>query len=115
MNLITCPLCGGMLGTKYPAAGTTGPKFYLCSKHIPGTKLSHYYIEKVGNVYLQIIQIPPYALVNSSTDQNTHVYPYVGNGSGHILSRPKILKLPRIPITTEEKLLDRIKLLILFS
>jgi hypothetical protein len=104
-----------MLGIKYPPAGSAGPKFYLCSRHIPGTKLSHYYVEKVENMLLQIIQIPPYTLVNSSTDKNTNVFPYVGNGTGHILTRRKILKLPRIPITTEEKLLERIKLLVLFS
>jgi hypothetical protein len=104
-----------MLGTKYPQGRADGTKFYVCSKHIPGTKVSHYYIERVGNIFLQIIQLPPYALINSSTDQNTNVYPYIGNGTGHILSRKRILQLPRIPITTEEKLLERIKLLILFS
>lgn len=115
MNLTTCPLCGGMLGTKYPQGKANGTKFYVCSKHIPGTKVSHYYIERVENVFVQIIQLPPFVVVNSTTDQNTHIYPYIGNGTGHILTRKKILQIPRIPLTTEEKLLERIKLFVLFS
>lgn len=116
MNLQTCPLCGGMLGTKYPPPGSKDQtKFYLCSKHIPGTKLSHYYIERVGNVFFEIVQLPPFTMVNCSATQETHVYPYTGDGSGHILNREKIMQFPKIPITTEEKLLERLKTLVIFS
>ena len=115
MNTQTCPLCGGMLGTKYAPGKSDGTKFYTCSKHVPGTKLSHYYIERVGNVYFQILQLPPYVMINCTATQNTDIFPYVGSGTGHILDRKKIISIPKIPITTEEKLLEKIKSYIVFS
>jgi hypothetical protein len=109
-----CALCNKQLGTKYPAGATDGTKFYTCSTHIPGTKLSHYYVEKVGNVLFQIIQIPPFVIVNCSATENTDIYPYSGNGS-RILTRKKILSIPRIPVTTADKLIEKIKTYIVFS
>lgn len=114
ISLQVCPLCNKQLGTKYPAGVADGTKFYTCSTHIPGTKLSHYYVERVQNVLFQIIQLPPFVMVNCSASQETNIYPYTTNGS-RILERKKILSIPKIPVTTAEKLLEKIKTYIVFS
>ncbi len=116
LSIRECPLCKGILGARYPAPGSGETVVrYVCSTHVKGDRLSHYYIENYGIGYVQIIHLPPYVIVNKSNSENTEVYPYEGVGTGHITDRKLIMSIPRLPITTAEKMLERLKVLVVFS
>lgn len=111
-----CPICKKPLAVRYPTPQSFDTTVkYICSTHVPETKLSHYYIEANGNNWIQVVQVPPYVIINRSNTEISEVYPFEGVGTGHITDRKKIISLPRLPITTTEKLAERLKVLILFS
>lgn len=116
LSLRTCQLCKGPLAVRYPAPGAFDRTVhYVCGTHVPDTnKLSHYYIEVVGSVYIQIIHVPPYVILNRSDKETSDIYPF-DLVNKRISDRKKVISLPRLPLTTTEKLAERIKLLVLFS
>ena len=81
---------------------------YICSEHAVG-KLSHYYIELNGSIFNQVIHVPPYTVVNRSINEESEIYPL-----GGIQMDDLIMSIPRIPVTTPEKMANRIKVLIPF-
>lgn len=114
LSIRECPLCKSQLAVRYPTPQSFDTTVkYICGTHVPGTKLSHYYIEVSGNHWIQIIHTPPYTILNRSQSEYTEVYPYEGVGTGHITDRKKIISFPRLPLTAN--LAERIKLLIVFS
>lgn len=116
LSLRECPLCKGVLGVRYPDANSVDKTArYVCSTHVPGNKLSHYYIEAAGTHWIQVVHLPPYVIINRSDADTTDVYPFEGVGTGRITDRKLIVSLPRIPLTTTEKLTERLKILVLFS
>ena len=116
ISIRECPICKTYMGVKYPPPGSMDHTIrYICSKHVPGSKLSHYYIEASGNSWIQIIHLPPYVIVNRSNKETSEIYPFEGVGTGHITDRKLIMEIPRIPITTTEQLTERLKVLVLFS
>lgn len=108
LSLKICGLCGKGMTVRYPTVHGDVIR-YICSEHAVG-KLSHYYIEVNGSLFNQVIHAPPYTVVNRSINEESEIYPLGGIQMG-----PKIMSIPRIPITTPEKMADRIKVLILFS
>jgi hypothetical protein len=116
ISLKLCPLCKGPLAVRYPLhMSRDRTTRYVCQTHVPNSnKLSHYYIEVNGSVYTQIIHVPPYVILNLSNKETSDIYPF-DLSVGQITQRDKVISLPRLPITTVEKLAERIKLLIVFS
>lgn len=114
ISLKICALCQKPLAIRYPGK-YGGSTYYVCQTHIPETKLSHYYIEKspIG-AYTQVIHVPPYVILNVSGKETSDIYPF-SLEEGKISDREKVISLPRLPITTAERLSQRIKILVLFS
>lgn len=111
-----CPICKDPLSVRHPAPGSMDMTVrYICGTHVPGGKLSHYYIEAQGNNWVQVVHLPPYVIVNRSNKETSEIYPFEGVGTGHITDRKLIVEIPRIPLTTTEKLTERLKVLVLFS
>lgn len=108
LSLKTCPLCNKDLTVRYPTTPNDIVR-YICSVHASG-KLSHYYIEVNGSVYNQVVHVPPFTVVNRSSNEESEIYPL-----GKIQANAKIMSIPRIPVTTPEKLAERLRILILFS
>jgi hypothetical protein len=115
ISLKVCALCKGPLAVRHPAPRADDRTVrYICGNHVPGHKLSHYYVEVKGPIYIQIVHVPPYVLLNYSDKETSEIYPF-NLEEGRISDRDKVISLPKIPVTTVEKMTDRIKLLILFS
>lgn len=110
----TCPLCAKALAVKYPAQ-SGGVRSYICSTHIPGTKLSHYYIQVANQQWVEIIHAAPFTLMNVSNEDKTRVYPCVPENTGPISNLKLIVALPRFELGEADKLVDKIKTYILFS
>ena len=109
LSLKICGLCGKVMTVCYPTVPNDVVR-YLCSEHYASSKLSHYYIEVNGSFYNQVIHVPPYTVVNRSTNEESEIY-----SLGRIQMGAKIMSIPRIPVTTPEKMATRIKVLIPFS
>lgn len=108
-----CPLCKKSLITKYPVPPDTITRL-ACNTQLSPTHLSHYYIE-VGANQVEVINIPPYCLINNSVSNRTDIYPLNFNEDNTITMRPKIISLPRFPLGDPTKLLNKIKIYLLFS
>lgn len=108
LSLKICALCGKGLTVRYPTVSGDVVR-YICSEHAIG-KLSHYYLEVNGSFFNQVLHIPPYTVINRSTNEESEVYCL-----GEIQMGSKIMSIPRIPVTTPEKMAARIKILIPFS
>lgn len=89
-------------------------KRLVCSTHVPSTKLSHYYVE-LGNNPIEVAHAPLYSLINDSRNNNTNVYPLNIGSVGGITKQKMIASLPRFQLEEPDKLVDKIKLYILFS
>lgn len=107
LSLRKCELCAKALTVRYPTVSGDVVR-YICSEHAVG-KLSHYYIEVSGSHFNQVIHVPPYTVVNRSTNEESEIYPLGGIQMG-----AKIMSIPRIPVTTPDKMAARIKVLIPF-
>ena len=116
ISLKVCPLCKGPLAVRYPAQMSRDRTTrYVCQTHVPNSnKLSHYYIEVNGSDYTEIIHVPPYVILNVSSKDTSDIYPF-DLSVGQITQREKMISFPRLPLTTVERLAERIKLLIVFS
>lgn len=108
LSLKKCALCGKDMTVRYPTVAGDVVR-YICSVHAVG-KLSHYYIEVNGSFFNQVIHAPPYTVVNRSINEESEIYPLGGIQMGAI-----IMSIPRIPVTTPDKMAARIKVLIPFS
>ena len=116
ISIRECPLCKSQMAARHPPPGSMDMTVrYICGTHVPGTKLSHYYVEAQGNYWAQVVHLPPYVIVNRSNKETSEVYPYEGVGTGHITDRKLIMEIPRLELTTTEKLTERLKILVLFS
>lgn len=113
IKMKTCPLCNNKLVIKYPTPPDTITRL-ICSTHIAGSKLSHYYIE-CGLNKVEVVHVPPYSLINNSETERTDVYPFDVNRLGQITKQKKIISLPRFTLCHQDKLPDKIKLYVLFS
>lgn len=111
-DLKKCPMCGGNLSVRMPMAGSFKKiKRYICSTHLPETKISHYHISSSASGLIQIIQAPPFFIYNKFGSDKSEIYHFKNN------EFPLILTIPTIPIANKssEELANRIKILILFS
>lgn len=116
MSTKECPLCKHPLAVRHPAPGSFDRTVrYVCDTHVPGGKLSHYYIEANGASWVQVIHLPPYVIINDSKKETSDVYPFEGVGTGKITDRDLIISLPRLELTTIDRLTERLKILVLFS
>ncbi len=116
LSIKECPLCKHPLAVRHPAPNSFDMTVrYICDTHVPGSKLSHYYIEAKGSDWVQVIHIPPYVIINRSNSEVSDIYPFEGVGTGRITDRKLIVSIPRLPLTTTEKLTNRVKILVLFS
>ncbi len=113
-QLKTCPLCTKPLAVKYPTQ-VGGVRSHICSTHIPGTKISHYYVQVAGMQQVQIIHAHPFTLMNVSTEDKTRVYPCIPENTGPVSGLKLIVALPRFELGEISKLVDKIKTYILFS
>lgn len=107
-----CPMCGGTLAIRMPPTGSFDKtKRYICSTHLPGTKISHYHVSSGFGGLLQVIQAPPFFIHNKFGSDRSEVYAFKNN------ELIRILNIPRIPIEnrTSQELSEKIKILILFS
>jgi hypothetical protein len=87
----------------------------ICSTHIEGTKLSHYYIE-CGKNKVEVIHVPPFSIINNSdTPDISDIYPLNINSLAGISTQKKACRVPRFKIGDPVKLADRVKLFVLFS
>jgi hypothetical protein len=116
LPLKECPLCKHPLAVRHPVPYSSDRTVrYICDTHVLGGRLSHYYIEVNGGHWVQIVHLPPYCILNRSDSETTDIYPFEGVGTGKITDRKLILSIPRILLTTTEKLTERLKVLVLFS
>ena len=125
-SLKICALCRKELQrTTVEVAGTDITQ-YVCPTRIEypyppkdDWRLSHYWIEYKGHMYNQIINIPPYSISNPVVPNIPHksfVVPLYFDKDGKAQNDfTKIVALPRLPLDRLDKLVERIKLLILFS
>lgn len=110
----TCPLCNKFMAMKYPIPPDNMTRI-ICSTHVEGTKLSHYYIEW-GQNKVEVVHAPPFTVINNSvTPEVSDIYPLNINSMAGISTQKKICQLPRFKIDDPAKLADRIKLFVLFS
>lgn len=84
-------------------------------------RLSHYWIEYKDKIYTQVINAPPYTITNSigahlPLSNKSVITPLYFDKDGHAMNDfNKMITLPRIPVDQLDKMIERIKLLILFS
>lgn len=111
-DLKTCPMCSKPLALRVPPAGSTDPaKRYICSTHLPGTKISHYHV-MVGSIgQMQVVRAWPYVVHNKLNSDKSEVYKWQGNELNFIISLPRI----SLDDITNEKLTEKIKIYVLFS
>ena len=109
-----CILCKKPMVSRFPIPPDKITRI-ICSTHIEGTKLSHYYIE-VGQNNVEIIHTPPYTVINNSlTPDVSEIYPLNPESTAGITTQKLICRIPRFKITDPAKLPDRIKIFVLFS
>lgn len=113
ISLSICPLCQSKLIDR-PVEQTHDVARYICPTHVEGTELSHYYLECGVNT-VQVIHIPPYSLINNFATDRTDIYPLDVTSLQGISQQKKVVSLPRFSIGNPAKLIERVKLYILFS
>lgn len=115
-----CPLCNKPLAVKMPLMGQIGvPKRYICSTHVPGTKIAHYHVE-IGSVWLsdkpfniQVINYPPFTVLNVSNSDKSKIYPFHWTP---VTSRKMIMEIPRLDISNDvAKVVEKLKTYTVFS
>lgn len=106
VSLTHCPICNGQLKlgeSKLPGSVAK----YICqviiSELFPQT---HYEVYISGAGFIQVLVLPPYIIYNRSNTNRTHI---------HDLSGKEVMNCPLLKLETPEKLLERIKGLIVFS
>lgn len=116
ISLKLCPLCNLPLAVRYPEPNSHDRTVkYVCGTHVPDCgKLSHYYVEANGGSYVQVVHVPPYVIINDSGTDTSDIYPF-DSKANRITDRRAVITIPRIPLTTTERLTERLKLLVLFS
>jgi len=111
----TCPLCKKPLAPRYPIPPDNVTRL-ICSTHIEGTKLSHYYIELLKQNRTEVIHVPPFTIINKSVEPDTSdIYPLNVNSMAGITTQKKACRVPRFKIGDPARLADRVKLFVLFS
>ena len=108
INLKICPACKKGLTLRHLDISR-----YICSTHIPGTKISHYYVE-VGVPIVQILHLGKYTICNKGGSDQTIVYPLTGH---RITTQTPIITIPKLSLddVNVENLENRLKLFIVFS
>ena len=125
-SLKNCALCQKELQRDTVEVAGQDITHYVCPTRIeypsaPSNewRLSHYWIEYKDHMYTQIINAPPYTISNPIGAHIPHVsivMPLYFDEKGQALNDfDKIITLPRVPLDRLDKLVERIKLLILFS
>lgn len=120
ISLKICALCQKELQRDTVEVSGTDITHYVCPTRTGEWKrLSHYWIEYKDRMYTQIINIPPYTITNTvgaHMPAKSIVMPlyFDENGIAHN-NFDKMIVLPRVPLDRLDKLVERIKLLILFS
>ena len=109
-----CPLCGKDMVMKYPIPPDQ-VKRIICSTHVEGTKLSHYYLE-VGVNIVEVVHVVPFTIINNSSTPNvSDIYRLNPGSMAGITTQKKVCQLPRFKLGDPAKLPDRVKLFVLFS
>lgn len=104
VSLSTCPICKGQL--KLQDLVTSVSK-YICQVCASGTTQSHYELHTNGAGGIQVFNIYPYIIYNNLATKRTFVHSYDG--------RKQIMECALIPFESSEKIIERIKGLIVFS
>ena|ERR1700722_14098749 len=99
ISLTNCPFCKCNLIVKSVV-------YYVCQNNYNDYNIdSHYYIEYNGSNYKQVINLSEYRITNDSNNEVSSII---------IKSTSNCIIVPRLPITTEELLSKRIKLLLTY-
>ncbi len=105
-------MCSKPLTLRLPPPGSSSSaKRYICSTHLPNTKISHYHVVVDYRGQMQVVQAWPFAVHNRLNSDKSEIYKWENNEMNFVMS------LPRISLNdiTNEKLTEKIKLYVLFS
>jgi hypothetical protein len=113
----TCPLCGQKLSESSGATSSYGTALWSCPNSInsmiaPYVPVPHYQVEwhrESGNIAQHVV-VPPYYIDTFNVDWKSRVHKV--NERGELKF---VMTTPQLHMDSSEKILERIKTLIIFS